>query len=138
MIVLKESHYKEIIGHCESSPDREVCGLVTGGGGNRALSVHQLMNTAPGRGEVDYVVDPQGFFDVASRTRLLDKDAEQELLAVYHSHPIGLPVPSKVDVARASYRIVYIIYSVQAGMMKAWRWDGKRFRPEEIELVGDE
>jgi len=133
MVCLKKSHYKEIVAHCESSPDREVCGVITGVG-NRALEVHRLDNVAQGAGNVHYTAEPQQFFEVVSKTRLFDKEARLDLVGVYHSHPRGRPYPSLIDVARAGYRTVYIIYSCTAQTMKAWFWTGRRFVPRRIEL----
>lgn len=126
MVILKSSHYDEIVAYCESSPDREVCGIITGVG-DRAQRVHRLDNVAAGREAVHYVADPQQFFNVVGKTRIFDKNAGIDLVAVYHSHPAGRPIPSVIDKAQAGYAVVYIVYSGLTRAMKAWRWDGRRF-----------
>lgn len=52
-----------------------------------------------------------------------------ELLAIYHSHPVGSVQPSKTDKTQAYWRVPYVIFALQTNELKAYRL------PEEVEVM---
>jgi proteasome lid subunit RPN8/RPN11 len=51
-----------------------------------------------------------------------------EVLAIYHSHPVGLARPSETDKSQAYWRVPYVIFALQSGEVKAYRL------PEAVEV----
>lgn len=92
------------------SPGREVCGLLAGPPGGTPTRHIPITNVAerPDR------------FDMAA-AELIDaframRQAGEELIAIYHSHPFGPPAPSATDIAECQYpETVHLIVGVGEG-----------------------
>jgi proteasome lid subunit RPN8/RPN11 len=55
------------------------------------------------------------------------ESAGMDVLAVFHSHPTGPPVPSPTDIEEAAYQVISIIWSPVDGEWQArgfWIEDG--------------
>lgn len=125
---LRPEQARAIIDHACSDAPNEACGLLLGRDG-------EVMHVIPARNvdeqpRTGFVVAPQDLFDALNR-------AEREglsLLAAYHSHPAGSPVPSERDVAEAHYPdTVQIIVGLKSAQpeIAAWRIaDGRLSRVE--------
>jgi proteasome lid subunit RPN8/RPN11 len=75
----------------------ECCGLLAGvvaDGVGEVVERYPLANSAAS--PVEYVSDPRSMFAAMRDMRARNLD----VLAVYHSHPTSLPVPSQTDLAR--------------------------------------
>jgi proteasome lid subunit RPN8/RPN11 len=87
---------------------REVCGLLAGRDRAvtrviRCANVHPMPTTR-------YVIDPR---EQLAAFRSIDA-AGEELLGIYHSHPVSQPYPSPTDRAEAHYNdVVYVLVSVR-------------------------
>jgi len=105
-LVLPHALYQSMLAHARSDAPREACGLLRGRNG-RARDLLPARNVAadPRR---DYLVDAQ------SLLRALDWEEDgDELIAIYHSHPVSSAYPSVVDAANAFYPdSVYLILSL--------------------------
>ncbi len=92
---LTEVQAKTIAQHAVSETPREACGVI-GGVGERAERIAPLSNVA---------VDPLHFYQLDNNA--LDQAVRSfradglSLIAVYHSHPRGEPIPSPSDVETA-------------------------------------
>ena len=82
--------------HAQQGAPEEVCGLV-GGQAGRAMRVIAVENClhSPVRFRMDAAAQLQAMLDIEA--------AGLEMLAIYHSHPQGPPVPSPTDVAEFAY-----------------------------------
>ncbi|MCO6451994.1 MAG: M67 family metallopeptidase [Caldilineales bacterium] len=96
-----------IIAHARAGKPQEVCGLVRGRV-SRATEVHPAPNVASNP-LLDYVVEPNAMLAVFDW-----EDADDELVAIYHSHPFSPAYPSGSDAINAYYPdSVYLICSLQ-------------------------
>ena len=107
-----------IIAHAREGKPEEVCGIVRG----RALAAVEAVrgrNIASERIE-NYEVDPE--------TLLLQfafEDQGDEMMAIYHSHPVSVAYPSATDAWNAHYpESIYLICSLEfddAPVIRAFR-----------------
>ncbi len=108
----------EIVAHVRDEAPREACGLLAGRGGGisrviRCANVHPTPTTR-------YVIDPR---EQLKAFRSIDA-AGEELVGIYHSHPVSQPYPSPTDRAEAHYPdAFYILVSLRTGdpEMRAFR-----------------
>ena len=107
-----------IIAHARQGKPEEVCGIVRGRG-LMAFEVVAGRNIASERIE-NYEVDPE--------TLLLQfafEDAGDEMMAIYHSHPVSVAYPSATDAWNAHYPdCIYLICSLEfddAPVIRAFR-----------------
>jgi proteasome lid subunit RPN8/RPN11 len=98
---------EEIIAHARDHAPRECCGIIAGKNGE-ITTLHRLTNTEQG---VDrYLFDDEEFFKVYWEI----ENRGEEMLSVYHSHPVSVAYPSKTDVEFAFWpEAVYLICSLE-------------------------
>lgn len=95
--------------HARASAPNEACGLVAAKGGTptrliRCANVHETPTTR-------YRIEPR---EQLRAFRDMD-DRGEELLAIYHSHPVSQPYPSPTDRAEAHYpEAIYVLVSLRA------------------------
>lgn len=100
----------EIVAHIREEAPREACGLIAGRDGAftriiRCTNVHPTPTTR-------YVIDPR---EQLSAFRSIDA-AGEELMGIYHSHPVSQPYPSPTDRAEAHYPdALYVLVSLRSG-----------------------
>ncbi|MBK8046439.1 MAG: M67 family metallopeptidase [Anaerolineales bacterium] len=96
-----------MVAHAREGKPEEICGVVRGRAGV-ALEVVRGRNIAAERVE-NYEVDPA--------TLLLQftfEDAGDEMIAIYHSHPVSVAYPSATDAWNANYpESIYLICSLE-------------------------
>jgi proteasome lid subunit RPN8/RPN11 len=98
----------EIVAHVREEAPREACGLLAGrnGGITRVIRCKNVHPTPTTR----YVIDPR---EQLSAFRAIDA-AGEELLGIYHSHPVSQPYPSPTDRAEAHYPdALYVLVSLR-------------------------
>lgn len=112
----------------------ECCGLLTGITHHTTneknafpTEFHPINNVSKEQFKWDYVMDPNQYMAVLSRTSIFNKGSILDLSATFHTHPNGQPVPSQFDVAGAAWHTVYLIYGVAEDDLAAWYWDGASF-----------
>ena len=105
-LLIKENLRNDIVAHCRSQAPIEACGLLSGRE-QQVKTVHQMTNTDA---EAEhYMMDPQEQFEVFKELR----DSENEIIAIYHSHPASQAYPSPEDVRLAFYPgVIYVIVSL--------------------------
>jgi proteasome lid subunit RPN8/RPN11 len=98
---------EEIIAHARDHTPRECCGIIAGKDGE-ITTLHRLTNTEQG---VDrYLFDDEEFFKVYWEI----ENRGEEMISVYHSHPVSVAYPSKTDVEFAFWpEAVYLICSLE-------------------------
>ena len=107
MIVhLQKKHFDAIIAHTREASPHECCGLIGGTAGGTAQTIYRTRNIAADP-LVAYEAAPEDLFAAQRAMR----EREEELLAIYHSHPRSSdPQPSATDVRLAYYpTAVYLI-----------------------------
>jgi proteasome lid subunit RPN8/RPN11 len=110
--------YDEIVAHAREGKPEEICGVMRG----RGTTVYEVIrgqNLAAERIE-NYEVDPQ--------TLLLQFKFEEqgdEMMGIYHSHPVSVAYPSATDAWNAHYpECIYFICSLEddnAPVLRAFR-----------------
>ncbi len=108
--------FSEIIIRAYDQQPRECCGVLSGSSG-KALTIHPLENKSP-EPEKRYFAAPEDLFAAMRRMRTDNED----LVAIYHSHPRGPAFPSQTDIDLAFYsQAVYLIVALQPNIeMKAF------------------
>jgi proteasome lid subunit RPN8/RPN11 len=101
---------EDIVAHVRTQAPAEACGLLAGRNGSvsrviRCANVHPTPTTR-------YVIDPR---EQLKAFRSIDA-AGEELIAIYHSHPVSQPYPSPTDRAEAHYPdALYVVVSLRTG-----------------------
>jgi proteasome lid subunit RPN8/RPN11 len=118
MVQLPQHIYDEIIAHAREGKPEEICGILRG----RGMVAYELFrgrNIAHERVE-NYEVDEQ--------TLLLQfkfENTGDEMMGVYHSHPVSVAYPSATDAWNATYPdSIYLICSLEhddAPVIRAFR-----------------
>jgi [CysO sulfur-carrier protein]-S-L-cysteine hydrolase len=94
--------------HAQGEPEHERCGLLAGCDGVITRVLH-ASNIAVDPA-TQYEIAPAELFQLMREIR----DAGLQLLGIYHSHPHGVNVPSRTDIARAYYPdAAYFVISPQ-------------------------
>jgi len=85
-----------VISHCRRELPHEACGIL-GGRDGRVESVHPVQSTPPGR--TRFAMDP------AAQLCAMDNIQREGrvMVGIYHSHPEGPAVPSRVDLEQACW-----------------------------------
>lgn len=92
--------------HCLEERPYEACGLLSGRNG-RAETIWRMANVD--KSPVSFSMDMDQIESVFQTIRA----RQEQLVAVYHSHPTAPPIPSREDIAFAAYpEAAYIIVSL--------------------------
>jgi len=117
-ISLPRAIYDEIIAHAQEGKPEEICGILRGRGGE-AFELFRAENVATERIE-NYDVDPK-----ALMLQFAFEDAGDEMMGIYHSHPVSVAWPSATDAWNAHYpESYYLICSLEydnAPILRAFR-----------------
>lgn len=121
---LPRSLVNQLLHYAQSSPDREVCGLV-GGKAGLPCSCYPVPNIAE-QPERRYALDPEQHI---ATLRTMQERGE-ELFAIFHSHPTAPAEPSTTDLEQAAYPdALYLIVSLNTkGVLelRGFRIDSER------------
>ncbi|HEQ78086.1 MAG TPA: M67 family peptidase [Euryarchaeota archaeon] len=120
---------KKMVEHAREKAEEEVCGIILGKN-NRALMIMRATNTSE---------NPEYTYSMSVRDIIRAYDTAQELayeiIGFYHSHPCGSPVPSGIDIARATWDGAYYVILNLKGDIKAWNWQGDKKKFSEEKLI---
>jgi len=100
----------QILEQAQQSPGKEICGLVSSRNSSHNQPVHcyPIANTSTEPNH-RYLMDPRQQID----TFRIMREREEELYAIYHSHPESPALPSAEDLQQASYpEALHIIISM--------------------------
>lgn len=115
---IPQAIYDEIIAHAREGKPEEICGILRGRG-NEAFELYRAENVAGERIE-NYDVDPK-----ALMMQFEFEEAGDELMGIYHSHPVSVAWPSATDAWNANYPdSYYFICSLEyddAPILRAFR-----------------
>jgi proteasome lid subunit RPN8/RPN11 len=93
---IEQRHYRQMLEHLSCSLPHEGCGLLAGTMGF-VTRVYGVLNqlASPSAFEMDPKQQLEAMIDI--------EDRGLDLLAIFHSHPVGPEFPSAVDVSAAYY-----------------------------------
>ena len=107
LLVIPTRIRAEIIEHARDHKPRECCGIIAGKAGEMTQLV-RLTNLEPNNSR--YLFDDEEFFKAYWEI----ENRGEELVSVYHSHPVTVAYPSKTDVEFAFWpEAVYLICSLE-------------------------
>ncbi len=122
----------EIVAHAREDAPNECCGLV-GGSDGAAATIYRTRNefASPMR----FNIHPSDLFRVVEREM---PEAGEDLVAMYHSHPVSEAAPSQTDInlAEGWPGVVWLICSLaddDAPVVRAFLIEGTS--AEEVELA---
>jgi len=97
----------QILAHAQSQDEEEICGLIAENKG-QVKTLYPVRNIAVHRENL-YQMDGKGQIDAMRKMR----ENDEQLYAIYHSHPHGAAFPSAIDVKEAQYPdVLYLIVSL--------------------------
>ena len=103
-MLLRYEDYAAMLQHVAAEAPLEACGLVAGRAGE-SRGIFPITNILHSNTAYRMAPSEQVRAMMAIETR------GETLLAIYHSHPEGAPLPSRRDVAEAAYDVVYLIWA---------------------------
>ena len=117
-VQLADALAAQIIDHARAGKPEEICGIIRG----RGLVAYEVVpgqNIANERIE-NYTVDPQTLL-----RQFHFEEAGEEMMGIYHSHPVSVAYPSATDAWNAYYpESIYFICSLEfddAPVIRAFR-----------------
>lgn len=117
-VILPLPLWEFIVAHAREGKPEEICGILRGKGAV-AFEAIRARNVADERIE-NYTVDPQTLL-----RQFEFEDAGEEMMGIYHSHPVSVAEPSATDAWNAHYpEAIYFICSLEfddAPVIRAWR-----------------
>ena len=133
-MIIRREHLAAIISHASETAPNECCGLIGGGSGSRSSSIYRLRNVGSDP-ERAYEAAPEELFAAQREMR----EREEDLLAIYHSHPrSNNPTPSATDVRLAYYpAAIYLIIGLggEQPIVQAFLISEQRAVWEQVEYV---
>jgi proteasome lid subunit RPN8/RPN11 len=136
VLTIDQPTYDAIVAHARRDHPDEACGMVAGTGagtGGQATRVIEMTNTA--RSPTFYEMDS---IEVLRTLRSMD-DANEELLAIYHSHTATEAYPSRTDISIAGFpEAHYILVSTRdpdTADFRSYRIEDGVVTEEEVEIV---
>lgn len=129
-LVLPDLFLAEVVGHAQLALPNECCGLLAGfvlDGVGVVRDRYAVRNDAASARS--FLTNPD---DMLAAFRAM-RDAGLELLAVYHSHPRGEPVPSGRDIEENTYgdAVVHLIVGLAgpSPQVRGWRFGRRGVTP---------
>ena len=106
-ILLSRNITTQFLHLAQISPDQEICGLI-GSSNGIASTCYPVENTAENP-EIRFELDAKQQINAMASMR----DKNEDLFAIYHSHPTAPAIPSATDIKLASYPdAVFLIISL--------------------------
>jgi [CysO sulfur-carrier protein]-S-L-cysteine hydrolase len=121
--------FDAVLAHARAELPNECCGLLAGSG-DRVTAHLPLVNEL--RSPTAFRSEPRSM--LAAMTAM--RTAGVDLVAVYHSHPVSAPVPSKRDVADNVYDdVLHVIVGLAGPAPEIGVWQITKAGCEEVEWV---
>ncbi|MCF7969593.1 MAG: M67 family metallopeptidase [Methylococcaceae bacterium] len=106
-IAIPRKIVQNLLHHAQQTPDQEVCGLVSSLD-NMPYRSYPIKNTSPKPSKF-FTLDAQQQIQAMAKMR----DNNEQLFAIYHSHPTAPAIPSNTDLTQANYpEALYLIISL--------------------------
>ncbi len=134
-ITLPRPLVNRILTLAQSSPNREICGLVSAQT-NQTLRCIPVSNIAE-QPERLFAMNPAQQIDAMRQIR----ERGETLFAIYHSHPTGPAEPSTTDIEQAAYPdVLHLIVSLNTkGVLelRGYRFDNGMVEAMHLEILED-
>jgi len=128
---LTRKTYNELVEASHESPDDEIIFVGIGDREEASWKVTEAFQIKNDSMEEEgiktsafYVGAADDFIKVMMKTRHFNSKAKKDLTMIFHTHPHGASRPSGIDLGRAQFRSIYVIYSPRFKTMNAYFWDG--------------
>lgn len=117
--------------HAESERPAECCGLLSGN--DHLVVAHHPLENVAAEPQSRYFASPETLFAAMRRIR----EAGQQLLGIYHSHPKTAAYPSPADVEAAFYpEALYFIIALEPAIeMRAFQIENGRIREVRLAVI---
>lgn len=123
---------QNLLHHAQQTPDEEVCGLISSKN-NTPVRSYPIKNTS---------ATPAIFFNLDAQQQIHAiadmRNNNEQLFAIYHSHPSTPAIPSITDLEQASYpEALYLIISLNVkGVMEicAYKLHGTHYSEVALRL----
>ena len=125
-LLLPRPFYQDMVQQAQTEKPNECCGLLGGmiaksNGESRKTALvtrrYPLINAL--QSPTEYESDAKGLLRASRQMR----EAEIDLLAVYHSHPTSAPRPSHKDIDRnMGMQVMHLIISLQSAKPEVCAW----------------
>ncbi len=123
----------QLLTQAQKNPEREVCGLISARNGV-ACNSYPVTNIASSPGTL-FEMDPKEQIQAMRQMR----ESDEELWAIYHSHPHAPATPSHRDLADAAYPdALYLVISLNTdGVLeiRGYRLQQGEFHAVDLETV---
>jgi [CysO sulfur-carrier protein]-S-L-cysteine hydrolase len=103
-LVLRKSHWQEMLDHVSQQVPLEACGLLAGKD-DQVRKVILVRNQA--QSPARFVMDPYEQLQAFAWIEASGLDH----VGIFHSHPAGPETASATDIAEAAYQVVHLIWS---------------------------
>jgi len=131
-VELPRTIVNQLLTHAQSSPEQEICGLIA----SRAGVPHRVyrINNAAEQPERLFAMNPEQ--QIAALRGM--READEELFAIYHSHPHSPPQPSLTDIQESAYPdALYLIISLDTKgviQLKGFYLDANQEKIQNVDL----
>jgi proteasome lid subunit RPN8/RPN11 len=133
LLEIPRSIFEAMLDHARREAPLECCGLL-GGKPPRVAKRYPLRNTEAS--PVRYNAEPRDLINAVVDLRRRD----EEILAIYHSHPRHAPVPSQTDLRENHYgdvpRLIISLLS-EPPEVRVWRLEADSFEDLPWRVVAD-
>jgi|SaaInlStandDraft_3_1057020.scaffolds.fasta_scaffold08227_5 [CysO sulfur-carrier protein]-S-L-cysteine hydrolase len=96
-IAIPRKIVQKLLHHAQKTPEIEICGLISSRN-NTPCQSYPIENTA-GNPDRFFNLDPQQQIQAMAKMR----DNDEQLFAIYHSHPTAPAIPSSTDLEQTAY-----------------------------------
>ncbi len=131
-VELPRTLVNQLLTHAQSSPEQEVCGLIS----TRNGAPHKVyrINNAAEQPQRLFAMEPEQQINAMREMR----EAGEDLFAIYHSHPHSPAQPSLTDLQESAYpEALYLIISLDTEgvlQLKGFYLDAHRENIQNIDL----
>jgi len=133
MHMFDKVHYSKFLRQaCRSAREnagKEACGLLVDSGYH--LSFVQTRNVSPRAGS--FILSGPDVRRIVAAAKILG----QEIVGTFHSHPVGVAIPSRTDIAHAVDDSLMFIFDCMDRKGCLWKIKGGRARPLRFRFCQD-
>ncbi len=126
MLKIKKEIFNEMIQHCRECLPYEACGILAGKD-NIVTKIYKIKNIE--NSSVSYFMQPKEQLLAMKDMKIYSID----MLAIFHSHPIGSAEPSQKDIDLAFYDLYYIIVALEPKFeVKCFKIENRKADEQEL------
>lgn len=128
MLKIKKEIFNEMIQHCRDCLPYEACGILAGKD-NVVTKIYKIKNIE--HSSASYFMQPKEQLLAMKDMKIYGID----MLAIFHSHPIGSAAPSHKDIELAFYDLYYIIVALEPKFeVKCFKIENRKADEQELRI----